>query len=221
MCFDTAPSRETRRARLDSFSSNATPRDVRDRLEVARVAHFATHAFANTDDKMPPASTAMVRNPLIGCGLALSGANSPGGTLDGETIAGLRLNGLDLTVLSACNTGVGRTIAGEGVYALRRAFHAAGCRTVVASLWAVDDLSTAALMTQFYHHLWVDEMPPEDALWRAQLDLYQAPGNIAQWPKAGAAIHCLSGSRQSERSPRHPPSCGRACLENGPDSKSR
>ena len=76
---------------------------------------------------------------------------------------------------------MGRTIAGEGVYALRRAFHAAGCRTVVASLWAVDDLSTAALMTQFYHHLWVDEMPPEDALWRAQLDLYQAPGNIAQW----------------------------------------
>ena len=160
--------------------SNATPRDVRDRLEVARVAHFATHAFANTDDKSP-ASAALVRNPLIGCGLALSGANSPGGTLDGETIAGLRLNGLDLTVLSACNTGVGRTIAGEGVYALRRAFHAAGCRTVVASLWAVDDLSTAALMTQFYHHLWVDEMPPEDALWRAQLDLYQAPGNIAQW----------------------------------------
>ncbi len=162
--------------------ANATLKEVSARLETARVAHFATHAFANGVDRTPGSMPAdvLIRNPLIGCKLALTGANS-GIALEGEAIAGLRLNDLDLAVLSACNTARGVTFSGEGVYALRRAFHTAGCRAVVASLWSVDDLSTAALMTLFYHHLWVDRMAPEDALWNAQKELYQNPGNILAW----------------------------------------
>ncbi len=164
---------------------NATADQVLAKLAIARVAHFATHASANGADLAPGAVSAVTfhRNPFIGCRLALSGANVGGasGVLVGETIAGQRLNDLDLVVLSACDSALGTAIAGEGVYALRRAFHAAGCRAVVASLWPVDDLSTAALMTRFYHHLWLGRLAPDDALHEAQLDLYHSPREIPEW----------------------------------------
>ena len=83
-------------------------------------------------------------------------------------------------MLSACDTGRGpfNVAGGEGVYALPRAFHLAGCPNVVASLWKVDDDATAALMGVFYRHLWVDKLPPLEALRRAQLYLYRHPSAI-------------------------------------------
>ena len=71
---------------------------------------------------------------------------------------------MELAVLSACETGLGEAAAGEGVFGLQRAFHLAGCRNVIASLWKVDDEATAALMKLFYHHLWVQKQPPLEAL---------------------------------------------------------
>ena len=68
----------------------------------------------------------------------------------------LPLEGLELAVLSACETGLGELTAGEGVQGLVRAFHLAGCPTVIASLWSVGDDATAALMVVFYHGLWED-----------------------------------------------------------------
>jgi CHAT domain-containing protein len=79
-------------------------------------------------------------------------------------------------VLSACETGLGEGMNGEGVFGLQRAFHLGGCRNVVASLWKVDDDATAALMALFYHELWVKERPPLEALRQAQLALYRHPG---------------------------------------------
>ena len=73
-------------------------------------------------------------------GLALTGANTPDkagadcGILSGENIVGLKLEGLRLAVLSACDTGPGSITDAEGVYGLQRAFHLAGCPDVVASL---------------------------------------------------------------------------------------
>ena len=94
-------------------------------------------------------------------GLVLAGANRPEtpgrGILTGEAIVGLDLRGLELAVLSACETGLGDVAGGEGVFGLQRAFHVAGCRNVVASLWKVDDEATAALMALFYRHLWEEE----------------------------------------------------------------
>src|SRR5207302_1428604 len=58
---------------------------------------------------------------------------------------------------------------------LQRAFHAAGCPNVVASLWKVNDAATAALMSKFYHEMWVNDKTPLEALRLAQLTIYRHP----------------------------------------------
>jgi len=67
---------------------------------------------------------------------------------------------------------------GEGVFGLQRAFHIAGARNVIASLWKVDDQPTAALMRLFYHKLWIEKKPPIVALRESQLALYRNPDKI-------------------------------------------
>jgi CHAT domain-containing protein len=71
--------------------------------------------------------------------------------------------------LSACETGLGQTAGGEGLLGLQRAFQVAGARTVVASLWKVDDRATRDLMERFYDNLWDREMGKLAALREAQL----------------------------------------------------
>jgi CHAT domain-containing protein/tetratricopeptide (TPR) repeat protein len=132
------------------------------------------------------------RSPLVLSGLVLAGANRPagaapgedGGIVTAEAIAALDLDGLDLAVLSACETGLGEVAGGEGVFGLQRAFHVAGCKNVVASLWKVDDEATAALMGLFYHKLWQERLPPLEALRQAQLTLYRAPERVARLARA-------------------------------------
>jgi CHAT domain-containing protein len=110
----------------------------------------------------------------------LAGANRPAadgdatthddlGILTAEAIAGLPLQGLELVVLSACETGLGTVAGGEGVFGLQRAFHLAGARTVIASLWKVDDTATRKLMRLFYSNLWEQGMAAAEALRQAQL----------------------------------------------------
>jgi CHAT domain-containing protein len=69
---------------------------------------------------------------------------------------------------------------GEGTFGLQRAFHLAGTRDVVASLWQVPDRPTAALMALFYRNLWEKAMPPVEALRQAQLEVYRHPEKIAE-----------------------------------------
>ena len=72
------------------------------------------------------------------------------GILTAEEVAALNLNGVEWAVLSACDTGLGEIRAGEGVFGLRRAFQVAGARTVIMSLWSVDDQATRAWMRALY-----------------------------------------------------------------------
>lgn len=127
-----------------------------------RVVHFASHGFL--DDDFPLES-----------GLALAiPADWKEGRENGflqawEIFERLRLDA-DLVTLSACQTGVGKELAGEGLMGLTWAFQYAGVRSVLASLWEVGDASTADLMRRFYRHL-AGGVPKAEALRRAQVEM--------------------------------------------------
>jgi len=99
-------------------------------------------------------------NPLLLSGLFLAGANLHGegadslgaedGILTAEEVTAMNLDGTELVVLSACETGLGEVKSGEGVYGLRRAFQMAGTRTVISALWPVSDEATAEIMSKLY-----------------------------------------------------------------------
>jgi CHAT domain-containing protein/Tfp pilus assembly protein PilF len=123
-------------------------------------------------------------HPALRCGLALAGANraakqsdvdpmsdkrDDNGILTAEEIGAQNLDGVQLVVLSACETGLGKSVAGEGVLGLQRSFQAAGARAVVASLWRVDDQATQTLMVEFYKNLWEKKLGKLGALRQAQL----------------------------------------------------
>jgi CHAT domain-containing protein/tetratricopeptide (TPR) repeat protein len=128
------------------------------RLDTYRIVHFATHAFADGQD--PALAT-----------LALSQFDENGQANDGYLrsfdIAEMRLKA-DLVVLSACNTAIGREIAGEAPLGLAYAFLRSGARSVLATLWQVPDTSSARLMEEFYRQMLVEQRPPPVALDLAQ-----------------------------------------------------
>ena len=78
---------------------------------------------------------------------------------------------VDLVVLSACETGLGKEIKGEGLLGLTRGFMYAGAARVIASLWKVDDLATATFMARFYKAMERDGVPPAAALRQAELEM--------------------------------------------------
>jgi CHAT domain-containing protein/tetratricopeptide (TPR) repeat protein len=126
-----------------------------------RYLHFATHGYLDTER---PELSALV----------LSQFDQQGRPVDGF----LRVNDIynsrlaaDLVVLSACQTGLGKEVRGEGLMGLTRAFMYAGVPRVIVSLWSVDDRATAELMAAFYRSLLRDHKRPSEALLDAQLEL--------------------------------------------------
>jgi len=121
-------------------------------------------------------------NPLLLSGLAFAGANRRGaatadeddGILTAEEVAGLDLTGLDWAVLSACDTGLGVVRVGEGVLGLRRAFQTAGARTVIMSVWSVEDRSTRQWMHALYQARFERGLDTADAVRQAALSTLRA-----------------------------------------------
>ncbi len=181
----------------------ATPVAVAAAMAGATYAHLATHGIFYGETRTVYASRAggdrpggapinlAGRNPLVESGLALAGANGgPAGQLTAEELVGLDLAGTRLVVLSACETGRGAEVTGQGVLGLRSALAAAGARSVLMSLWEVPDASTALLMGAFYRALWTDGAGPAAALRQAQAVVrsdprYAAPVHWAAWTLAG------------------------------------
>lgn len=89
----------------------------------------------------------------------------------------LRMNA-DLVTLSACSTGLGKLVSGEGILGLTRAMFYAGARNVAVSLWNVNDSATARLMTTFYRHL-TQGLPQQDAMRQAKLAMIR--GQVPLW----------------------------------------
>jgi CHAT domain-containing protein len=89
-------------------------------------------------------------------------------------VASLNLEGVEWAVLSACDTGLGRLQAGEGVLGLRRAFQIAGVRTVIMSLWSVEDQSTRQWMQALYEGRLLRKLDTADAMREASLNVLRA-----------------------------------------------
>jgi len=144
-------------AALD-FDANRTLATSRE-LSAYRIVHFATHGLLNH------------RHPELS-GLVFSMVDREGrpqnGFLQLEDIYNLNLP-VELVVLSACETGLGKEIHGEGLIGLARGFMYAGASRVLASLWQVDDVATAELMGRFYEAMEKEKLAPAAALRKAQL----------------------------------------------------
>ncbi|MCB9677706.1 MAG: CHAT domain-containing protein [Alphaproteobacteria bacterium] len=153
--------------------ADATEAALTDAIGDASLLHLATHGFFATGEcrsSLDRAAGAELvgMNPMLLSGVALADANrDPSAIWTAEEIATLPLDGVDLVVLSACETGLGEIQSGEGVLGLRRAFALSGARATVMSLWPVDDAATRDLMAGFYTHLLADPARDEAAALRA------------------------------------------------------
>jgi CHAT domain-containing protein len=144
-------------------------RDTAESSELARYRfiHFATHGLLNAE------------HPELS-GLILSLLDREGHPIDGflrlHEIYDLKLPA-ELVVLSACSTGLGKDVKGEGLIGLTRGFMYAGAPRVVASLWKVDDEATSELMTYFYKGMLKNKLRPAAALRAAQIEMH----NQTRW----------------------------------------
>ncbi|GAG72529.1 unnamed protein product, partial [marine sediment metagenome] len=160
-----------------------------------RLIHIATHGYFaenltrdDTDQKLYLGMNwnNVFKNPMLRSGLLLAGCQTTingeykltsgyeDGILSANEIMNMDLTKNELVVLSACNSGRGEIRPGEGVFGLQRAFKIAGARSILLSLWPVEDKSTKLLMEYFYR-LWLSGMNKREALKAAQLKLMQDP----------------------------------------------
>nr|WKN34157.1 tetratricopeptide repeat protein [Tunicatimonas sp. TK19036] len=164
--------------------------------------HIATHGYFMND--LPVSAEGgkaygihlqnITANPLLRAGLLLAGAEytiraedgrstyweEEDGILTAYEAMNLRLNGTEMVVLSACETGLGDIKNGEGVYGLQRAFLVAGAQSVLMSLWNVNDNSTAELMKLFYQY-WLSGQDKHQALRNAQLTIKKQRPDPYYW----------------------------------------
>lgn len=151
--------------------------------------HIATHGYFLQDVEGSVGSVYGVdaenasKNPLLRSGLILADAKGAigddqtmivadheNGILTAYEAMNLDLEGTDLVIMSACETGLGDVKSGEGVYGLQRSFLVAGADALIMSLWKVDDEATQLLMSNFYTN-WVKGGDKQKAFKQAQLQL--------------------------------------------------
>ena len=175
--------------------------------------HIATHGFyyAKEDADNARYKFMLIDNDMISAedkaltrsGLLMSGANHiledeelpdnvEDGILTAKEIADIDLRGLNLVVLSACQTGLGDISQGEGVFGLQRGFKKAGANSILMSLWEVNDEATQILMTQFYKNL-VSGQSKRQSLYSAQKYLREYNNGRFNEPKYWAAFILLDG----------------------------
>jgi len=182
--------------------SAATEESVQLQIAGRRYVHIATHGYFEPDHlpsllrdaerkeseaRFDEAAQAVGLLPGLLSGLVFAGVNAEpdpfrdDGYLSAEEIQYLDLSACELAVLSACETALGSARSGEGLMSLRRAFEVAGARTVVSSLWRVDDQASERLMRGFYENYWAKGMGKAEALHRAKLDMIRDRRPPREW----------------------------------------
>jgi CHAT domain-containing protein/tetratricopeptide (TPR) repeat protein len=160
------------------IGNNATKAAIVQRLPQAGIIHFATHGLFDDIRGLDSAIALTPENPNSLSSSLSKEDKRRDGLLTAEEIFDMKINA-DLVVLSACDTGRGR-ITGDGVIGLSRSLISAGTRSVIVSLWAVDDGSTAFLMTEFYQNL-QQNLDKATALRNAMLTTKKKYSNPSQW----------------------------------------
>jgi CHAT domain-containing protein len=165
-----------------------------------RVLHLSTHGFYRSQKSYGPWET---ERPLVLSGLALSGANEglkgkygpsgEDGILYSLEILGLNLKGTELVSLSACKTGLGAVDYSEGVYGLVRAFRIAGARSVLMTLWSVNDSEAKDFMVEFYKKWLRERISPEKALRQTKRDYIKHKKEKLRKPEVWAPYVLVGG----------------------------
>lgn len=172
--------------RTTEFTGDLALKEAVTQAHGPRVVHLATHGFFLTDEELTANAAAqgqqanLNEDPMLRAGLFLAGADRvrqgaapeqgvDDGVLTAFEASQLNLEGTELVVLSACETGLGKELNSEGVFGLRRGLQEAGAGAVIMSMWSVPDKETQELMALFYAK-WLGGMEKPEALRQAQLE---------------------------------------------------
>lgn len=139
------------------IGNEATKGAASNALKKSKWVHFATHAILEPDRPL-------YSRLILKADQKHDGALRAFEVLDSGQVAS------EMVVLSACETGLGKVLRGEGLMGLVWVFAALGTKTLVVSQWQVNDLSAAQLMKAYYRHL-LKGLPPAEALQKAQVEL--------------------------------------------------
>ena len=174
---------------VELYTYDSATEDNLKKIQSPDILHIATHGYFLNQEHSSKVKNILselygkndVVDPYLKSGLLLAGAQK---TLNGEKVDGfnngiltaeeaksLDLKETNLVVLSACETGLGDNLVGEGVIGLQRAFMIAGAKSVLMSLWSVSDEKTEKLMTLFYSKWINNKMSKEDAFYQAKMEI--------------------------------------------------
>jgi len=181
-----SPLLEKQHWNVQSFTQQNALKETLLHVKAPRLLHLATHGFFESDQpekeqRLGNDQPSGLEDPMLRSGLFFAGANRrlsgqptptdlDDGVLTAYEASTLNLQGTELVVLSACETGLGEVAAGEGVFGLRRALEVAGAESVLMSMWSVPDQGTQELMSLFYAK-WLAGQDKHEALREAQLEM--------------------------------------------------
>ena len=168
------------------YTGELALKDTMTRARGPRVVHIATHGFFLSDEELTAEAEArgtkanVNEDPMLRSGLFFAGADRvregatpeqgvDDGVLTAFEASQLNLEGTELVVLSACETGMGKELNSDGVFGLRRGLKEAGADAVLMSMWSVPDKETQELMALFYAK-WLGGIDKAEALRQAQLE---------------------------------------------------
>jgi len=168
------------------YTGDLALKDTVTQAHAPRLVHIATHGFFLSDEELKAAAEAegkaanINEDPMLRAGLFFAGADRvrqgvapeagvDDGVLTAYEASQLNLEGTELVVLSACETGLGKELNVDGVFGLRRGLEEAGAGSLLMSMWSVPDKETEELMSLFYAK-WLGGMDKPEALRQAQLE---------------------------------------------------